>query len=320
MEPEAGVKAEFVPVVEKNICPEITEEQALSKRERFELQLALDKALSQVLKLTVDYEALRTRVQNLGAGVDGRGGFSQRDGSDLQELTALNNKRLADRDERILLLQTRLDIAQANYQNENASRLRAEEQLERLQSESIKPQESASDSSEKLQLITEQLDNNKVLIHQLEIDLAAEKADNAKLLVEQEQASIELKQADNETQLETPFRPSTEWVIDGLKFERGSADIDFDSVQNLNVLVDHLKQNSKLTIQVNGYTDSVGSVVSNLRLSQARADSVAGYLIGQGIEDHRVKTLGYGESRPLGNNQLEQGRLLNRRVAVLFLN
>jgi outer membrane protein OmpA-like peptidoglycan-associated protein len=320
IEPRADVKTEFVPVVEKNVCPEMTEEQALSQRERFELQLALDKALSQVLKLTVDYEVLRTRVQSLGSRVGGSEGLNQRGGRELQELTALNNKRLADRDEQLSLLQARLDTAQANYHSESASRLLAEEQLNALQSENIKPEESVSDSDEKLQLFTEQLDNNKTLIHQLEIDLAVEKADNAKLRVEQKQTSAELKQVGNDEQTASVFEPSREWVIEGLKFKRGSADIEFNSIESLNVLVEHLKQNSKLTIQVNGYTDSVGSDESNLRLSQARADSVAGYLVEQGIENYRVKALGYGESRPLGNNQLEQGRLLNRRVAVLFLN
>ncbi len=348
IEPKAEVKTEIVPAVEKNDCPEMTEEQALSQRERFELQLALDKALSQVLKLTVDYEALRTRVQNLGSRVGGTEGFSQRDGRELQELTAINNKRLADRDEQLSLLQTRLDAAQARYHSENASRLLAEEQLKALQSKNIKPKESVSDSDGKLQLFTEQLDNSKLLIRQLEIDLAAEKADNAKLLAEQKQALAELKQAGNDEQTasaelkqasngeqtasaelkqasngehtSSPFETSREWVIEGLKFKRGSADIESNSIESLNVLVEHLKQNTKLTVQVNGYTDSIGSNEANLRLSQARADSVADHLIRQGVETYRVKALGYGESRPLGNNQLEQGRLLNRRVAVLFLN
>lgn len=334
IEPKAEVKTEIVPAVEKNDCPEMTEEQALSQRERFELQLALDKALSQVLKLTVDYEALRTRVQSLSSRVGGTEGFSQRDGRELQELTAINNKRLADRDEQLSLLQTRLDAAQATYHSENASRLLAEEQLKALQSKNIKPKESVSDSDGKLQLFTEQLDNSKLLIRQLEIDLAAEKADNAKLLAEQKQALAELKQAGNDEQTasaelkqasngehtSSPFETSREWVIEGLKFKRGSADIESNSIESLNVLVEHLKQNTKLTVQVNGYTDSIGSNEANLRLSQARADSVADHLIRQGVETYRVKALGYGESRPLGNNRLEQGRLLNRRVAVLFLN
>jgi outer membrane protein OmpA-like peptidoglycan-associated protein len=320
IEPKADVKIEFVPTVEKNECPEMTEEQVLSQKQSFELQLGLDKALSQVLKLSVDYETLRTRVQNLDSRVDGRDGIGQRGGSELQELTALNSKRLADRDQQLSLLQTRLDKAQARYHSENASRLLAEKQLKTLQSKSSETKESVSVSNEKLQLFTEQLDNNKAVIHQLEIDLATEKAGNAKLLAEQKQAFAGLEQADNDEHTASAFKLSEEWLIEGLKFKRGSADIDFDSVQSLNVLVEHLKQNSKLTIQVNGYTDSVGSAQSNLRLSQARADSVADYLTEQGIENYRVKTLGYGESRPMGNNQLEQGRLLNRRVAVLFLN
>jgi len=307
------------PVIEPQTCPEIPPESALSQNERFELQLALDKALSQILKLTVDYEALLTRVQSFESRTgEGREAISQPGSVELDELLGLNNKRLADRDQQLAALQNRLDALQTRYDTENVSRLLAEKQLKALQSENNKAKNPGSDSS-KLHVLAEQLEKNQSLIQNLETNLASEKLRNAKLFTEQKQALDMPQSPDNVSVTESPFKLSREWVIEGLRFKEGSADIELDSIQNLNVLIAYLEKSPDLNIQVNGYTDSIGSAQSNMHLSQARANAVADYLIDQGVEFFRIKSLGYGERRPLGDNEQEQGRVRNRRVAVLFL-
>ena len=114
----------------------------------------------------------------------------------------------------------------------------------------------------------------------------------------------------------TGYTPAREWVISGLQFEEGSADIDRASVDSLASLVTQLRENEALAVQINGYTDNVGSAASNLSLSQDRADAVAAYLVEQGIGKDRIKALGYGELRPIASNDTAEGRAQNRRVEV----
>ncbi len=317
--PQAVTKPQVTPATVAKTCPEISVEQALSNSERFELQLALDKALSQVLKLTVDYEALRTRVQRLDPSVN-RQGFSQQGRGKLQDLVDLHAKQLADRDRQLSKLQGRLETAQRRYDSENASRLIAEKQLKEVRDKDTNAEKSDSVNKKQFDLLSEQLEKNKATIRQLKADLQTEQSARVKLKTIKVAPSEEVEQGVTGELTHSSFKVSNEWVIDGLRFKQGSADIEPGTTQNLNLLVEHLKQNPALSVQVNGYTDSVGSVESNLRLSQARAESVSGYLIGQGVEFYRIKALGYGERRSLGDNQTEQGRLQNRRVTVLFLN
>jgi outer membrane protein OmpA-like peptidoglycan-associated protein len=70
------------------------------------------------------------------------------------------------------------------------------------------------------------------------------------------------------------------------------------------------------TISVQGHADSVGTVSYNERLSQRRANSVAGYIESLGVRSNRVETLGYGESQPRATNTTASGRQLNRRVEI----
>lgn len=311
--PQAPPQPKPEPVVVVNECPQVSDEQALSQKERFELQLALDKALSQILKLTVDYEALRVRVQSMGSfSTDDQTGFQQNRG-ELQAMVELHAKQTADRDRQLSVLQKRLESAQSRYDRENVSRLVAEKKLKSALSKEIADQETVADSNKKLDLLTRQLEEHKADILQLESELKIEKSAMATHHLPLQVGSVQDGPAGSQ------FNVTTEWIIDGLRFKQGSAEIESGSTQNLKVLVSHLKQNPELSIQINGYTDSVGSVESNLRLSQARAESVGDYLTGQGIVFYRIKALGYGERRSLGDNGTEQGRQQNRRVAVLFL-
>ncbi|MGA8594108.1 MAG: OmpA family protein [Bryobacteraceae bacterium] len=72
-----------------------------------------------------------------------------------------------------------------------------------------------------------------------------------------------------------------------------------------------------LTLQVEGYTDNVGSEEFNQKLSEQRADGVRDYLISQGISDSAVSARGMGESNPIAPNDTPQGRQKNRRVQIV---
>jgi len=72
-----------------------------------------------------------------------------------------------------------------------------------------------------------------------------------------------------------------------------------------------------LTLQVEGYTDNVGSDEFNLKLSQQRADAVRDYLVSQGIQDNAVTARGLGKTNPIAPNTTADGRQKNRRVQIV---
>lgn len=79
-----------------------------------------------------------------------------------------------------------------------------------------------------------------------------------------------------------------------------------------------LQQYSDTTVQVVGHTDSVGSEVYNLGLSQRRAESVASFLNQQGVASQRLMTEGRGKLEPRASNATEAGRQQNRRVEMFI--
>ena len=81
-----------------------------------------------------------------------------------------------------------------------------------------------------------------------------------------------------------------------------------------------MKNKPKVTILVEGHTDNVGNNKSNDALSLARAESVKKYLVTKGIESRRIKTKGYGKRKPIGDNNTEEGRRLNRRTEIVIIN
>jgi outer membrane protein OmpA-like peptidoglycan-associated protein len=81
-----------------------------------------------------------------------------------------------------------------------------------------------------------------------------------------------------------------------------------------------MKQNQNLQVEIAGHTDFVGTKDFNKTLSLRRANAVRSFLVSKGIDARRVKTVGYGEDKPLASNDDEQeGRSLNRRVEFRVL-
>src|SRR5690606_1185189 len=99
-------------------------------------------------------------------------------------------------------------------------------------------------------------------------------------------------------------------------FNSGKATI---KVESTNVLIDIIKilneyPHAKFTIE--GHTDSIGSEQANQKLSEERALSVKNFLVEKGIDGARLKSLGYGESKPIATNMYNAGRAENRRVEI----
>ena len=75
-----------------------------------------------------------------------------------------------------------------------------------------------------------------------------------------------------------------------------------------------MKEHPDVTLRVEGYTCDRGTKTHNQQLSQRRAKAVADYLTRQGVPSHRIRSVGYGETKPLVSNSSEANRKLNRRV------
>ena len=111
--------------------------------------------------------------------------------------------------------------------------------------------------------------------------------------------------------------PGISTVLEGVTFEFASPRLTPESKAILNAIVRDLQAQPDLRVKVDGHTDSIGNDSYNRRLSLLRARSVAIYLVEQGIDQSRVKYLGFGGDRPRADNDTEQGRQLNRRVEIL---
>ncbi|HEY8397426.1 MAG TPA: OmpA family protein [Flavihumibacter sp.] len=99
-------------------------------------------------------------------------------------------------------------------------------------------------------------------------------------------------------------------------YESGSAALSAQSEVELDKLVQLLKDNPTLRIQINGHTDAVGKAADNLALSNGRAQAVVNYLVKKGIQPARLTHKGFGATQPVADNSTEEGRARNRRTEL----
>src|SRR5205823_5176256 len=85
-----------------------------------------------------------------------------------------------------------------------------------------------------------------------------------------------------------------------------------DSFAMLSEVAEVLKTSTNLRVRIEGHTDSRGSLKHNMKLSQARADSVKEFLVGQGVDPTHMETRGFGPTQPIADNRTEKGREQNR--------
>ena len=103
-------------------------------------------------------------------------------------------------------------------------------------------------------------------------------------------------------------------VLRNIFFNTGSHDLLPASRVELEKLIEFLKLNSSLVIEISGHTDNVGNEELNQKLSESRAEEVYLYLKVKGIIERRMTYKGYGFSIPISSNESEEGRSLNRRT------
>lgn len=99
-------------------------------------------------------------------------------------------------------------------------------------------------------------------------------------------------------------------------FDTGSAVLKAGAYDEMTRVAQVMNQYPETTILIAGHTDSVGAESTNQVLSERRAEAVKNALSAQGVSPARMRTIGYGESQPIADNNTDAGRQMNRRVTV----
>jgi OOP family OmpA-OmpF porin len=107
--------------------------------------------------------------------------------------------------------------------------------------------------------------------------------------------------------------------LKGVNFKYDSAELTPNAMIILDGVADSLKNYpQKNDIEVHGHTSSEGTTRHNMKLSQRRSQSVVDYLIQRGVAN-RLFAKGLGEDHPIADNSSEEGRSLNRRVELIWI-
>lgn len=106
--------------------------------------------------------------------------------------------------------------------------------------------------------------------------------------------------------------------INNLFFNTAKSDLLPYSIPELRRVAEIIKAKN-LTVEIAGHTDNVGDDDMNQTLSEQRAQAVKDFLVGEGCNPEKLKTIGYGSTRPVASNKTEEGRKLNRRVELRFV-
>ena len=104
-----------------------------------------------------------------------------------------------------------------------------------------------------------------------------------------------------------------------LIFSQGKAHIEPESHQELDEIAEMMRDNLKISIQLEGHTDNLGNAKANMKLSQKRVEAVKKYLAAKGVSKSRVKTKAFGGTQLLTTNVSPKGRNANRRVEMRIL-
>ncbi len=108
-------------------------------------------------------------------------------------------------------------------------------------------------------------------------------------------------------------------VLNNILFQTGKSVLTTSSYAELNHLLELMKDNPNMKIEISGHTDITGSAAINLKLSGERARAVVDYLVKKGVDRARLEYRGYGSSQPIATNATSEGRAKNRRVEFKIL-
>ncbi|MCG3205353.1 MAG: hypothetical protein KCHDKBKB_02073 [Elusimicrobia bacterium] len=110
-----------------------------------------------------------------------------------------------------------------------------------------------------------------------------------------------------------------EGILKGVQFESGSAKLLPESKKILDEAAEILNTRNRVRAEIQGHTDNQGKPEANMTLSQRRAESVKAYLVSKGVAADRLEAKGFGQTKPLADNNTADGRSQNRRIEFKVL-
>lgn len=133
--------------------------------------------------------------------------------------------------------------------------------------------------------------------------------------------NFSLKQKENDSiyTLHIPLIPievNASIVLNNIFFDTKKAELKTESLIELDKVIQLLKDNPTVQIEISGHTDNVGKAADNLILSNNRAKSVINYFLYKGVAANRIKSKGYGATKPIADNKTEAGKAKNRRTEL----
>jgi OmpA-OmpF porin, OOP family len=108
-------------------------------------------------------------------------------------------------------------------------------------------------------------------------------------------------------------------LLDNLIFEVNKNKIDPESYPELEIIVNMMRENPSMVIQLEGHTDFIGNPDKLMKLSQERVDAVKAYLTKKKISKNRIKTKAFGGTTPLSRDDTPEAHRMNRRVELRIL-
>jgi len=149
-------------------------------------------------------------------------------------------------------------------------------------------------------------------------DAANRATDDAKISRDQATENAARLQAEVDALKAKPTDRGLVLTLGDVLFETGSSTLSSGAARNMDRLVQFLTDHPERLVQIDGFTDSIGTDSFNEDLSQRRADAVRYQLVSRGIVSTRIATQGYGKAYPVAGNSESSGRQLNRRVEVVI--
>jgi outer membrane protein OmpA-like peptidoglycan-associated protein len=145
---------------------------------------------------------------------------------------------------------------------------------------------------------------------------AADEACNARTAVlEKDMVDVKKTLANHEMRLKELEKVRE--IVRGVTFQTGSAKLTREAQVVLDVVANRL-QRSPIPVQIAGHASSTGTPEMNMKLSQARAESVMRFLVSRGVDPKLLTAKGYGITQPIATNETADGRRANQRVELRF--
>ncbi|HRN43031.1 MAG TPA: OmpA family protein, partial [Vicingus sp.] len=116
-----------------------------------------------------------------------------------------------------------------------------------------------------------------------------------------------------------PIEVGEAYKINNINFATNSFEITPKIILVLNEFIAFLKDNPTVKVAIHGHTDNVGDANQNLALSENRAKEVYNYLILEDIEPSRLSFKGFGSTKPIADNNTEEGKAKNRRTEFVVV-